>query len=76
MKKVKMFGAEWCPDCQRAKSFLEEHEIDYEYHDIEVDETNVRRVEKINDGKRIIPTFIIGGQTFTNPFYKMPYHNT
>ncbi len=62
-----MYGADWCPDCRRAKSFLEEHGVEYEYHDTELDEAAVDIVEKLNNGKRVIPTFVILGQTYTNP---------
>lgn len=62
-----MYGADWCPDCKRAKSFLNEHNIDFDFIDIEVDEKHARTVEKINEGKRIIPTFRILGKSYTNP---------
>jgi len=66
MERIQMYGADWCPDCKRAKAFLEDHGVDYEYINIEVDEEHARTVEKINNGKRIIPTFHILGKTYTN----------
>jgi thioredoxin reductase (NADPH) len=67
VNEIVMYGATWCPDCQRAKSFLKEHGIDYEYRDTELDESAVETVERLNDGKRIIPTFEILGHSYTNP---------
>lgn len=67
METIIMYGADWCPDCQRAKAFLEEHDIDFEYKNIELDDASVRRVEEVNHGKKIIPTFEILGKTYTNP---------
>ncbi len=67
MNEIVMYGADWCPDCRRAKSFLEENGIEYEYRDTELDENAVEIVERLNNGKRIIPTFEILGQTYTNP---------
>lgn len=67
MMTITMYGADWCPDCRRAKSFLQEHDVDFEYIDVEIDEEATHRVEAINEGKRIIPTFVIGEQTYTNP---------
>ncbi len=67
MPSILMYGADWCSDCQRAKAFLEAHHVDFIYKNIELDATHVRRVEEINQGKRIIPTFEILGQTYTNP---------
>ena len=67
MNQIVMYGADWCPDCRRAKSFLEEHGIEYEYRDTALDESAVEIVEKLNNGKRIIQTFEILGHTYTNP---------
>lgn len=62
-----MYGADWCPDCRRAKSYLEASGIDFDYHDIELDQAAVRRVEEINAGKRILPTIEILGRSYANP---------
>ena len=67
MEPIVMYGADWCPDCRRAKAFLDASGIDFVYKNIELDEDSVHRVETINHGKRIIPTFEILGQTYTNP---------
>ena len=67
MIEIIMYGASWCPDCQRAKKFLEEHQVSFTYIDIEIDKKATRLVEEINKGKRIIPTFSIGGEHYTNP---------
>lgn len=62
-----MYGAGWCPDCRRAKSFLNEHDIEFEYVDVDLDANATKTVEQINKGKRIIPTLIINGKSLTNP---------
>lgn len=67
MNQVIFYGASWCPDCQRAKRFLNEKQISYTYIDIELDKEATARVESINNGKRIIPTIIINGTSYTNP---------
>jgi len=67
VNEIVMYGADWCPDCRRAKSFLAEHGIEYEYRDTELDESAVEIVERLNNGKRVIPTFEILGRTYTNP---------
>jgi thioredoxin reductase (NADPH) len=67
MIAITMYGTDWCPDCRRAKAFLEEYKITFDYINVEIDEDATRRVEAVNDGKRIIPTFVIGDQTYTNP---------
>jgi thioredoxin reductase (NADPH) len=67
MKNVKVYGADWCSDCITAKAFLNSKKIDFEYIDITDNETAVAFIEKVNDGKRIIPTLLIDGETYTNP---------
>ncbi len=67
MITIKMYGADWCPDCQRAKHFLKENGIAFEYIDVDVDAEASSLIEKINKGKRIIPTLLIDDQPYTNP---------
>ncbi|GAP62856.1 thioredoxin reductase [Ardenticatena maritima] len=58
MSSIRVYGALWCPDCRRSKAFLNEHQIAYEWIDIEEDADARRYVETLNDGKRIIPTIV------------------
>jgi thioredoxin reductase (NADPH) len=67
MNEITLYGADWCPDCLRAKAYLKENNIDYNFVDVDLDEEATRRVESINKGKRIIPTIIINGKPHTNP---------
>lgn len=67
MNEIILYGADWCPDCRRAKAFLKEHNIEYTLKDIDLDEAHTKKVEEINRGKRIIPTLVINGTTYTNP---------
>jgi len=57
-KKIQMYGADWCPDCRRAKRFFQEHGIEFEWHDTESDPEAAEFVRRVNNGKRIIPTII------------------
>ncbi len=62
-----MYGADWCPDCRRAKAFLKENNISYDHIDVDLNKEATKKVENINNGKRIIPTLIIDGKSLTNP---------
>ncbi|MGJ3239859.1 MAG: FAD-dependent oxidoreductase [Anaerolineae bacterium] len=53
-----IYGANWCPDCQRAKAFFGEHRIPYEWIDITDNDEAIAYVEKANQGNRSIPTII------------------
>ncbi len=42
---IRIYGASWCPDCRRAKRFLGDQRVPFEWHDIEVDPDGVRIVQ-------------------------------
>lgn len=67
MTEIKLYGADWCPDCRRAKSYLKENNVNYSFIDVDLDKDATSRVEAINNGKRIIPTIIINDTPYTNP---------
>jgi len=67
MDKILFYGADWCPDCRRTKDLLKKSDIDYTFVDVELDEEATHRVEAINNGKKIVPTLIIHGKSYTNP---------
>ena len=56
--KITVYGAPWCPDCTRAKQFLGEQRVRYDWVDIDLDEKARAYVQQVNDGKQIIPTII------------------
>ena len=64
---IKIYGADWCPDCVNAKNFLHSKGVEFEYIIITDNEQAIAIVEKINDGKRVIPTLVVDGETYTNP---------
>lgn len=64
---ILFFGADWCPDCRRAKSYLQDNHINFRFIDIDNNEEAIELVEKINKGKRIIPTILINEKPYTNP---------
>jgi thioredoxin reductase (NADPH) len=55
---IRVYGASWCPDCRRAKRFLGDQRVSFEWHDIETDPNGVRVVQERNNGNNIIPTII------------------
>ncbi len=56
--KITVYGAPWCPDCKRSKQFLGEQRVPYNWVDIDQDEEGRSYVQRINDGKQIIPTIV------------------
>jgi thioredoxin reductase (NADPH) len=60
---ITVYGAPWCSDCKRAKKFLGEQRVHYHWVDVEQDETGLALVERVNNGKRIIPTIVFEDQS-------------
>jgi thioredoxin reductase (NADPH) len=58
MAEIQLYGASWCPDCRRAKKFLADQRVDFDWHDIDGRDDLEALVEERNGGKRIIPTII------------------
>jgi thioredoxin reductase (NADPH) len=59
-----VYGANWCPDCRRAKQFLTSHRVAFTWIDLEAQPDQVAEVESRNQGKRIIPTIVFGDGSF------------
>ena len=62
--EITVYGAHWCPDCRQSKQFLGEHQIPYNWVDIEADQEAEEFVIRTNKGKRIIPTILFGDGSF------------
>lgn len=55
---IVVYSTVWCPDCKRAKQFFGEQRVPYVNVDIEQDAEAMAFVERVNSGKRIIPTIV------------------
>jgi thioredoxin reductase (NADPH) len=65
---VRVYGAPWCPDCRRAKKFLAEHRVAFDWVDIDQNEEGLRYVEQVQKGGRTIPTVVLAdGTTLIDP---------
>jgi thioredoxin reductase (NADPH) len=62
--EITVYGAHWCPDCRQSKQFLGEHQIPYNWVDIEEDEDAEEFVTQKNKGKLIIPIIVFGDGSF------------
>lgn len=68
MPPIIVYGADWCPDCTRAKKYLSEQMVNFRWVDIERDTEARAYVERANNGKRIIPTIVFeDGSILTEP---------
>ena len=67
---IKMYGADWCSDCIHAKNFLNSKKIEFEYINITNNDNAITFLEKVNNGKRVIPTLEIDREIYVNPGIK------
>jgi thioredoxin reductase (NADPH) len=67
-EKMKVYGASWCSDCKRAKQFLSDQRVAFEWHDIEQDPQGLEVVHERNNGNNVIPTIIFpDGTSLSEP---------
>jgi glutaredoxin len=64
--EIVLYCTSWCPDCRRARNWLKANNLDYVEVDIDKNPAASDQVKKWNDGKRITPTFDIGGVIIAN----------
>lgn len=62
-QKITMYGAEWCGDCRRSKAFLDGHEVEYEYVDLEANPEAAEVAQSIA-GRKNIPVISFPDGTF------------
>ena len=55
---ILVYGTSWCGDTRRARSFLDSHQIQYKWIDIDKDMEARKYVEKVNRGYRSVPTIV------------------
>lgn len=64
---IKMYGADWCSDCVNVKKYLDSKGIKHEYIICTDNDEAIEFLERVNHGKRIIPTLDIDGEIYVNP---------
>jgi len=65
---ITVYGTTWCSDCKRSKRFMAENRIAFDWVDIEHDTAAIALIEKLNDGRRSVPTIVFeDGSTLVEP---------
>ncbi|HEY3290128.1 MAG TPA: mycoredoxin [Anaerolineae bacterium] len=65
---VKMYGAMWCGDTRRARTWFDNNKISYEWIDVDKDKEAEAYVKSVNRGNRSIPTIVFAdGSILTEP---------
>ena len=65
---IKVYGTRWCGDCYRTKWFLDRHEINYQWININQDSNAKDIVRQANNGNLSVPTIVFAdGSILTEP---------
>lgn len=56
--EIIVYGSDWCGDCRRARRFLNQYSISYQWVNIEQDKNAEKYVLVVNKGMRSIPTIL------------------
>lgn len=65
---LKVYGTDWCYDCRRARQFLKDNSIPYQWIDIDKDRHAEMYVIHVNHGMRSVLTILFSdGTTLTEP---------
>jgi len=67
MTDVTVYGADWCGDTRRALAYLDDQGISYVYRNVDTDNQALVWVQEQNEGKRKLPTILIGDQVLSVP---------
>jgi glutaredoxin len=65
---ILVYGTNRCGDCRRARKFLINHDIPFNWIDIETDKSGETFVLQTNGGMRSVPTIVFNdGSTLVEP---------
>ncbi|HVB63780.1 MAG TPA: glutaredoxin family protein [Nitrolancea sp.] len=56
--RLRIYGTTWCGQCYMARRYFDEHDVPYDFIDIDRDEQGLRFVEATNGGMRSVPTIV------------------
>ncbi|WP_067820212.1 glutaredoxin family protein [Nocardia inohanensis] len=58
-ENVRMYGADWCGDCRRAKTWLREQGVAFTEIDVEHDEVARNEAIRLAGGRKNIPVVVV-----------------
>jgi glutaredoxin-like protein len=63
-----MYGTTWCGDCVRAKTFMDEHNVDYDWTNVDEETQFIEYILEVNNGERRVPTIVFAdGSVLVEP---------
>lgn len=69
---IKVFGTNWCGDCRRARRYLDQNNISYDFINIDGNKEAEQFVMTTNRGMRSVPTIVFeDGSILVEPSNKV-----
>ena len=57
-RQIVMYSVDWCPDCKRAKIFMERQQVSYLAVNVDEDQQGASFIKEVNHGNRSVPTIV------------------
>ncbi len=68
---IKVYGTNWCGDCWRARRYLDQNKIAYDFINVDGDKEAEQFVKTTNRGMRSVPTIVFAdGSILVEPSNK------
>lgn len=68
MVAIKVYGADWCGDCIRAKRLLDRRGLEYEWIDVDVQAGAAQEAVQLANGRKNIPVIVLpDGKVLVEP---------
>jgi glutaredoxin len=64
---VTVYGSRQCADTRRATRYLDDHQVPYEFKDVDEEPELGDYIAGLNDGQRVMPTIRINNENLINP---------
>lgn len=61
--KITVFGATWCAFCHTEKQWLDSKGVEYEYHDVDIDESAMEYLQDTTKAQSVPVTIIEKGES-------------
>ncbi len=61
-EKVKIYGSVTCSNCNMAKSYFEQRNIEYDFVDVTKDKEALKEMREVSGGARSIPVIVACGK--------------
>lgn len=67
MKKIVVYGAEWCPKTAGFRNYLQSEFVDFEYIDLEANEDAAEKIKGLYGGHLKFPVVEVDEELLLNP---------